>query len=910
VTPERLRQIEDLYHAALDNRAALDVVDPQLRQDVESLLAREGSLAALRRAVFASQIDSAPESRLAQDERPFHLSAGSMLGPYRVEGPLGAGGMGEVFRAVDTRLGRSVALKITSLQFSARFEREARAISALSHPNICTLYDVGSNYLVMELVEGESLASRLKRGALTIDLVLQYGIQIADALIEAHSKGITHRDLKPANIMIARLGVNKSGIKVLDFGLARIADETITQSNVILGTPAYMSPEQREGQAVDVRSDIYSFGLVLYEMATGRRIVSGERPQADVLPEKLAHIVQRCLELDPYDRWQTARDVKAELEWAARPAPVVASPAQVRRARWLWPSLVAVSMTVTAVLSILWLRRPASLDLSAYRYRPFAFSKETQYGGTWSPDGKNIAFIQGGHLVVQPVDGGGPTQLAERATNRLAWSPDGSRIYFMKEAYSDGVYAVSRAGGLPEPILHGPHTLGFDLSHDGKTLVVWRAPLGPDNKVRGSLWISSPPGSAPREYTPAPFAVEGEFATVVVRFSPDDKTVYLGLVSNRASGIETWLLPFPVGAGKPRRIFRNVRWMAPAAASWMPDSRRMVLASNIAPQYFPALWLADTRSESLIKIDDGSSHQSYPAVSPDGQRLLLTRWERDTDLVELPVDGSPPRNLLATSLSEYAPAWSPNGGQYGYVTDRNGTQEIRLRSVNGDWDRPIVTVNEFPKLLIMGILAISPDGQRIAYYAASEDRVNGIYVSPITGGTPTWIANGGGRSWSPDSGSLVFIWLKPGGKRVLATLRIGSNQQPSEIPLEHADDSCPQPRWSPSGEWIACSGLEGPILVSPDGKVQRSLAPGKSRVVAWSKDSRTLYGVMKVNGRTSLNAWDVRSGVVRKVADYAPDFTLYNTPDITLNLSPDGKSFATATVKDRMDLWILEGFAK
>src|ERR1700758_3523757 len=178
--------------------------------------------------------------------------------------------MGEVFRAIDTRLSRTVAVKIMREQFSARFEREARAISLLNHPNICTLHDVGANYLVMELVEGETLAAKLMKGKLSIDDTLRYGGQIAAALAEAHSKGITHRDLKPGNIMIA-----KNGVKVLDFGLAKSAgDQTMTASNAVMGTPAYMAPEQLEGKECDARTDIYALGLVLREMVTGSREAS------------------------------------------------------------------------------------------------------------------------------------------------------------------------------------------------------------------------------------------------------------------------------------------------------------------------------------------------------------------------------------------------------------------------------------------------------------------------------------------------------------------------------------------------------------------------------------------------------------------------------------------------------------
>jgi serine/threonine protein kinase len=273
------------------------------------------------------------------------LSAGDKLGPYEIVAPIGAGGMGEVYKARDTRLGRMVAVKVSNEQFSERFEREARAVAALNHSNICTLHDVGPNYLVMEYIEGATL-----KGPLPVDQALKYAAQICDALDTAHKKGITHRDLKPANIL-----VTKTGIKLLDFGLAKLgtpgpaikpAEGTMTMAltgkGEILGTFQYMSPEQVQGKDADPRSDIFSFGLVLYEMLTGKRAFEGsspasviaaimERPApsiADVAPAALDRVLQKCLAKDPDNRWQSARDLKDELEWiASGPADAIASPA-------------------------------------------------------------------------------------------------------------------------------------------------------------------------------------------------------------------------------------------------------------------------------------------------------------------------------------------------------------------------------------------------------------------------------------------------------------------------------------------------------------------------------------------------------------------------------------------------------
>jgi eukaryotic-like serine/threonine-protein kinase len=305
MTPERFQQIEELYHAARertgDRRAALLAeTDPELRREVESLLEERAGGEFIERPAM----QNAPE--LLEDSARAELAVGASLGPYRIESKLGEGGMGEVFRAVDTRLGRAVAIKITREQFTAYFEREGRAISSLNHPHICTLHDVGPNYIVMELVEGETIADRLKKGRLPLKTAVVYASQIAAALAEAHGKGIIHRDLKPGNIMIA-----KSGIKVLDFGLAKSgADERVTGSRTVMGTPAYMAPEQREGKPADAGTDIYSFGCVLYEMLTGEWV--GVRRRRIPL-RRLEKIVNKCVEEESGRRWQSAAELEREL---------------------------------------------------------------------------------------------------------------------------------------------------------------------------------------------------------------------------------------------------------------------------------------------------------------------------------------------------------------------------------------------------------------------------------------------------------------------------------------------------------------------------------------------------------------------------------------------------------------------
>ena len=408
INSERLRQIEELYHLARERtpreRETFLIEacanDAELLRDVLALLTQDSGAGPMERPAMELA------ASLLNDTQ---WTAGTRVGPYQIVSRVGRGGMGEVFRARDTRLGRNVAIKTSHAEFTSRFQREALAISALNHPHICTLYDVGANYLVMELVEGETLTRGIEKGGLSMDLVLRYGAQLADALSAAHAKGITHRDLKPGNIIVAR-----TGIKVLDFGLAKFASnpdldaglvDTATASQSIIGTPAYMAPEQLQGKECDTRTDIFALGLVLYEMATGSKVFTGDsqaeliaeimRSQPDLsalAPPQFAHIVERCLAKDREERWQTARDVKVELEFVGRASPVL--PAAVERKRRLWPAAVAVLAVVATTLALGSLYfRTSQVDLSAV---PLTSYPGLAMRPSLSPDGTRVAFIWNG----------------------------------------------------------------------------------------------------------------------------------------------------------------------------------------------------------------------------------------------------------------------------------------------------------------------------------------------------------------------------------------------------------------------------------------------------------------------------------------------------------------------------------
>jgi serine/threonine protein kinase len=867
------------------------------------------------------------------------------IGPYEIIAPLGAGGMGQVYRAHDPRLNRDVALKVLPPEFSSdparkqRFEQEARAVAALNHPGIVSIYDVGDGWMVTELVEGESL----RQTGFTTRQIIDIGAQIADALAVAHDAGISHRDLKPENVILTPEGRTK----ILDFGLAKFVHppesptgtpkpenvSTVTNPGSPLGTPGYMSPEQVRGQHSDHRADFFSLGVMLYEMLAGKPAFEAESavevmhaivhkdtdPLPAAVPEGLRSIVARCMEKKPGQRFQSARDLAFALRSLSSAASSQPRATENTRVSW-WPALAGLFALAALGIGYLWFSQPASKGLAGYKFSPFAFTRAQEHSGVWSPDGKSVAYVEqsvdGSRLMVLSLDATSPTELVSQVSGQhgqLAWSPDSNRIFFLGTGPRfGGVSAISRAGGAAERVIANANS--FDLSRDGQTLALWRGSQGNGGGARFSVWISSPPGAEPVEYKPAPFAVQTPFTPVFLRFSPDGKKLFLSMYTD--GGPETWLLPYPVGTGgEPRRIFAKIPWNRPVAASWMPDSRRIVLSANPAPAINEQLWLADVETESLTRmLALPEAGQATPSVSPDGKRILFSQVTRDRDIVEFPLDGSAPRTILSTDLPEFGPSWSPKGDQFAFVTQRNGTDELWVRSPEGNWERPVVTVKEFPKLQSLLSPVFSPDGSRIAYTAllAGGGRRRSLAISPAGGGTPTIISDGYAPTWSPDGTTIAFLWLKSDGTIPVATIRVGSDDPPVEI--IPARGGLGAPEWSPSGEWIAVPSGRGVELTSPDGKEQRFFPGLNGGALAWSRDSKTIYGLTFQAQQPSLAAMDVAARNIRKIADYDLSFQplLENayTGSVRLSLSPDGKSVVTAAATNQADLWILDGFGK
>lgn len=411
------------------------------------------------------------------------LAPGTKLGPYEILMAIGAGGMGEVYSARDTRLNREVAIKFCHEKFSDRFEREAKSIASLNHPNVCQLYDIGPNYLVMELVDGSPL-----KGPIPVEKALEYGRQILDALDAAHSKGITHRDLKPANIL-----VTKSGAKLLDFGLAKQSGplnetdvtEALTEHGAIVGTLTYMSPEQLQSKQADSRSDIFSFGLVFYEMLTGKAafpatsaasviaaILEHPAPSiAQVAPAALDRILALCLKKDPDERWQSARDVKSALQFAAEPSSPGRSPLANRL-----PWVVAALTATLAAAAIAWAVRQPVPDERTIHFQndPPAGTQFVVGGGSAiSPDGRSIAFVAvssgAPQLWIRQMDSLAAHELADTEGAQFPfWSPDSKSLGFLA---AGKLKRIDVSGGPATSIADEPLFRGGTWNEEGTIIL-------------------------------------------------------------------------------------------------------------------------------------------------------------------------------------------------------------------------------------------------------------------------------------------------------------------------------------------------------------------------------------------------------------------------------------------------------
>lgn len=799
MTPERWRRLEELYEAVRglspDERGErLKDVDSELGSALEAMFAEEASW--LDRPAWEGRGSLLQAVSLAVN--------GAQFGPYKIEQRVGSGGMGEVYRATDTRLGRAVAVKTCREEFSDRFQREARAIASLNHRHICSLYDIGPNYLVMELLEGETLSEKLKRGRLSMEQTLLFGAQIADALAAAHAQGVVHRDVKPQNIMIT-----KAGIKVLDFGLAKSSrDENLTGSHVVMGTPAYMAPEQREGRECDARADIYALGLILHEMATGKRFLREEKSSLEQLPEKLGHVIERCLALDPDDRWQAAADVRSELLWAAQPAQapekkIGAFPAAAAGTRGRLYVLLAAAVLLAAGLAIGWLaRRPAAAE--ANPLADATFTKLTDFEGVErdaviSPDGRFVAFLsnRGGSLDIWVAQVGtasainltqGKTGNLDGLVRALGFNWDGSQVWFHDADVSTPMRIIPLMGGAPRVFLAGSPVKtppwNATWSPDGSHLAYHTADGG------DPMFVADQTGANPRQILINNAGSHNHYPV----WSRDGQWIYFVRGFPTISQMDVWRIS-PKGGEPERLTWHNSEVSSPAPL----DSTTVVYVARDRDGSGPWLWALDVNRKTTHRISFGLEKYVSIAASADGRRLVATEASPIASLWSVPIlnrvaderDVKPypvgtvralgPR-FGGTSLfylssrgtgdglwrfedgqateiwkgSDGAlldpPAVSPDGRRVAIALRRAGKLTLHLATAEGNEFRPLGE-----SIDISGAADWSPDGQWIIT-GGSDTSGPGVFKIPVTGGPPVRLATVQGTNpvWSRSGNLIVY----------------------------------------------------------------------------------------------------------------------------------------------------------
>ena len=888
MTPERWKKIEQLCSAALEREAGQRAAfilhacggDDELRREVESLLAQEKPAA---RFLESSDAEVAMRQVAKGRVDGAEKLIGKRLGSYQIVSLVGAGGMGEVYRARDTRLDRTVAIKVLPERLAERtdlrerFEREARTIASLNHAHICTLYDVGreggTDYLVMEYVEGETLAERLKKGPLPVEQVLRYAIEIADALDKAHRKGITHRDLKPGNIMLT-----KSGAKLLDFGLAKwrqgatpgialselpTEKSDVTATGTILGTLQYMAPEQVEGKEADARTDIFAFGVVVYEMATGKKAFEG-KTQASLIariletnpqpiaslqpmtPPALDHLVKRCLAKDPDERWQSAKDICEQLRWISdsrqkTDTPVVAGlVAQQRRVktRILWAAVV-VTVVVTVRL-VLYLYPHLGQPVPEVRMFHFTVGPpEKQHfpvqGNTpsflsISPDGTKLAFVvvdSSGRntLWLRNLDSQTARQLP--GTDDAAapfWSPDSRFIAFTDRA---SLKKIDVTGGSPQTVVDSSAVGGGTWNRDGVILFATATFGGPILRVSAAGGAATP--------MPAPAMLSG---SAWPRFLPDGKHfLYLARTTNPAAGAiyvgsldsnQTKLLvnTNSMAEYSPPGYLLFVRAGALLAQPF--DANRLELKGEAVP-IADVVQVSNVNGRAGMDVSDNGV-LAYRTVPQTGQ-LRLVFADRKGAEQPLPAPPHAYRN----------PRLSPDGQRIAVTIDEGGSQEWILD----------IARNTLSRLTFEGAYnggtAWTPDGKRITF-GSDRAGARNLFWQPadgsgngerLTSANFTQVAG----FWSTDGQTLAFEQTGPGTGYDIWTLRLGDRKATPFLQTRFNEIG---PRFSPDGHWLAYASDESgrfEVYVQPypgpGGKWQISTDGGSEPI--WVRSGELFY---------------------------------------------------------------------
>jgi Tol biopolymer transport system component/tRNA A-37 threonylcarbamoyl transferase component Bud32 len=946
MTPERWQQIEDLCHRALalpiEDRpsflAQACSADDGLRREVESLIAQEP---------FAQGFMSAPAMAVAAPgivDRPKGAMVGQRLGTYTLRSLLGVGGMGEVYRAYDETLGREVAVKVLSPQFMthpqrrSRFEREARMLATLNHPNVGAIYGVqdvdGMRALVLELVEGETLAERIARARsstpMSVAEVIGIARQIADALDAAHEKGIVHRDLKPANVKITPDGV----VKVLDFGLAKVpgdegarADVTASHDGLILGTAAYMSPEQARSQPVDRRTDIWAFGCVLYEMLSAQLAFPGDtvsdtiaailQREPDwtalpaVTPAPLRRVLVRCLSKNQKHRFRDAADIRIELDAVDEVLPGVpppVQPAQTTRHPGAWLPWFAL-VTLAAAIGIREAARPVPIrdPLANAEFKRFTDWDGTEEGAEISPDGKFVAFLSdlSGEFDIWLSQVG--SRHFSNITERIpALAPSGFIV--RKLGFSDNGADIWFNPGDGKPLQLMPTTGGTPRSFliEGANTPAW----SPDGAH--VAFIFKPNRNDPMYLVDRTFGDQRQIVAPGTRkinnpvWSPDGEWIYFVSGPEPQDEIDVDVWRVRSSGGTPEQLTHQH-----AAVNFltMLDARTVLYLARADDWSGPWLWALDVDRKMARRVSTGVDQFTSIGASRDGSRIVATvanptstLWsvpladrvaeERDAQLYRLPV---PMGHAQAPRFGPSSLFYLSAGGSSDGLWKLQDEQTLEIwRNVDGALSEPP---------------AISPDGRRVAVVVRREgkrrlsimsaDGTNRQTVAPeieVEG-----VAGQGTTDWAPDSASVVI-----GGRdaRGPALFLIPLNGKP---PVRLVEGNWVNPVWSPDGTMILYAGrsLVGQVkvlAVRPTDGSQIDLPdvwarPGGYRFLP---DGRGIVFLPRIH---ALDFWllDLTTRTTRAITHLGNQGVLK-----TFDVTPDGKSIVFDRVRQNSDVVLMD----
>ena len=950
---ELWKRIEHAYYSVLatplTNRAALlDELcsdDEDVRQEVESLLnAREQAGTFLSGKVHLLELASEPDL------------TGRTLGHYQVLFALGSGAMGEVYSARDNRLGRQVALKVLPARFTrdgervARFRREAQIASALNHPNIMTIYDIGEIgetwFIAAEFIEGITLRERLAAGKMEWREILGIAIQCTRALEAAHQAGVIHRDIKPENIMVRPDGT----VKVVDFGLARIgtprteSSVEATQLGSLMGTPRYMSPEQARAQRLDARTDIFSLGAVLYEMATGRPALPGATTAevfaallgtgsrkiseyVDGIPEELDRIASKALQTDRETRYQTMRQFEADLQnlkdrtetgtaVLVHRTRAAERPTVSPRARLTRQSLLIIAIVSAVALLLAWyLRtaRPEAPSLSVVPLTSFAGYKDF---GSFAPDGSRIAFSWNGaasgsggkperNIYTKKIGPDDPVRLtfAPQDERLPVWSPDGRYIAFCRMLAPEpmfgryAIYVVPAFGGQERNI--GEGGMGVSWSLNNKALAMASVPW-----ESGGIFLLSLETGERREITnPHPYFDN------LPSFSPDGQ--WIAFTRNfGVSSREIFVVPARGGAARQLTFDREPTY----GATWTPDSREIVFASNRGVGG-ESLWRIAATGGAPRRLSPTLEGGFFPSISRQGNRLVYTESFEDTNIYAYEGTGFDtrsalgrfvgPNGLILSSRRDDSPSISPTGERIAFVSKRTGNEEIWVCDRNGG--RP-VQLTSF-KGPATGTPRWSPDGHWIAFDSVAAGNPN-IYVVQGDGGTPHRLTTSPSGnfmpSWSPDSKWIYFKSDRSGTDQIWKVPLTGG------VATQLTRHGASEAFASPNGKLVYFTKRPwGAIWMVPVGGGPETPVPGLERFDrisrSWGVLDRGIYFISREDApHQTIRFFNLATRRTTPLVEVGKD-PIWNYPDVAI--SRDGRQLLYSCLDQEVnDLMLIENF--